>query len=236
MRPWLISLLAILGWLTAAGPAYSQEQTYSYSVVHPLYGTVGTFTQSIARNGDTTRIDGQLRVAARILGITVHREEGDHIEIFRGDRLVSLLSVTTTNGTRLDVRGEAKGDHFVVTTLTGDLEAPGDIAPSDPWALKQVGVGTVVSTKTGRIIPTRVTGGELAMVSLQGELVATRHFVAHGEKEQEIWMNDHDVPIKFRSAENGTPIDFILTSPLRDAMIAEAHLVPAAKLQPDGKK
>jgi len=236
MRRRLVSLLAILGCLSAAGPAHSQEQTYSYSVVHPLYGTVGTFTQSIARSGDTTRIDGQLRVAAKVLGITVHREEGDHVEIFRGDRLVSLLSVTTTNGIRLDVRGEARGDHFVVTTLTGDLEAPADIAPSDPWVLKQLGVGTVVSTKTGRIIPTRITGGELAMVSLQGRVVATRHFMAHGEREQEIWMNDHDVPIKFRSVENGTAIDFILTSPLRDAMIAEAHLVPAAKTRPDGKK
>lgn len=236
MRPWLVSLLTLLGCLTAAGPVHSQEQTYSYSVVHPLYGTIGTYTQTIARSGDTTRIDGQLRVAAKVLGITVHREESDHIEIFRGDRLVSLLSVTTTNGARLDVRGEAQGDHFVVTSLTGDLEAPADIAPSDPWVLKQLGVGTVVSMKTGRIIPTRVTGGELAMVPLQGAVVATRHFMAHGEREQEIWMNDHDVPIKFRSVENGTAIDFMLASPLRDAMNAEVHLVPAAKLHSDGKK
>ena len=36
----------------------------------------------------------------------------------------------------------------------------------------------------------------------------------------------------FRSVEDGTPIDFILTSPLRDAASAEALLVPAAKFQP----
>jgi hypothetical protein len=236
MRPWLVSFLAVLACLTAVGPAQSQEQTYSYSVAHPLYGTIGTYTQTIARSGDTTRVDGQLRVAAKVLGITVHREESDHIEIFRGDRLVSLLSVTTTNGVRLDVRGEAQGNHFVVRSLTGNVEAPADIAPSDPWVLRQLGVGTVVSMKTGHIIPTRVTGGEPTMVSLQGAAVATRHFMVHGEREQETWMNDHDVPIKFRSVENGTAIDFILTSPLRDAMIAEAHLVPAAKVRPDEKK
>jgi len=234
MRPRLLWVLPILGMLTAAVPVRAQERAYSYSVVHPFYGTIGTFTESIARSGDTTRIDSHVRVAVRILGIVVHREEGNHIEIFRGDRLVSLQSATTTNGTRIDVRGEAQGDRFVVTTPAGVVEAPADIAPSDPWVLKQVGVGTVVSVKTGRVIPTRVTGGEPAKVSLQGVTVATRHFIARGEREQEIWLNDQDVPIMFRSVESGTPIDFILTSPWRDAAIAEAHLVPAAKLKPEG--
>ena len=234
MRPWLLSSLAALGLLIAGMPARAQDRVYSYDVVHPFYGTIGTFTESIAGSGDTTRIDSHVRVAVSILGIVLHREEGDHTEIFQGDRLVSLQSETTTNGTRLDVRGEAKGGHFVVTSSAGVVEAPADISPSDPWVLKQLGVGTVVSVKTGRIIPTRVTGGEAVMLSLQGVTVATRHFMARGEREQEVWLNGQDVPIKFRSVENGTAIDFILTSSLRDAAIAEAHLVPAARLHPAG--
>jgi len=237
MRPWLLLLLAALGLLTAEIPVRAQDRvyTYSYDVVHPFYGTIGTFTESIAGSGDTTRIDSHVRVAVSILGIVLHREEGDHTEIFRGDRLVLLESATTTNGVRLDVRGQAQGNHFVVTSPAGIVEAPGDISPSDPWVLKRLGVGTVVSVKTGRIIPTRVTGGEAVMLALQGVMVATRHFMARGEREQEIWLNDQDVPIKFRSVENGTPIDFVLNSPLRDAAISEAHLVPAAKLQPAGQ-
>jgi hypothetical protein len=232
MRLWLLSLLPTL-WLSfCVIPANAQERVYSYRVVHPYYGTIGTFTESIARSGDTTRIESHVRVVVSILGIVVHREEGDHVEIFRSDRLISLESATTTNGTRLDVRGEAKGEHFVVTSPTGVVEAPADVAPSDPWVLKQTGIGTVVSVKTGRIIPTRVSGGESAMLPLQGVMVTTRHFVAHGERVQEIWLNDQDVPVMFRSAESGTSIDFILTSPWRDAAVAEAHLVPAAKLHP----
>jgi hypothetical protein len=231
-RLLLLLLLAAPVLLTAAIPACAQERAYSYRVVHPSFGTIGTFTESIARSEGGTRIDSQVRVAVRILGIVVHREEGRHTEIFRGDRLVSLQATTTTNGTRVDVRGEARGDRFVVTTPTGVAEAPADVAPSDPWLLRDLGVGTVVSTKTGRIIPTRVTGGERAMVTLQGVTVATRHFMASGERQQEIWLNDHDVPVMFRSIENGTPIDFILTSSLREAAVVEAHLVPAAKLKP----
>jgi uncharacterized protein DUF6134 len=235
MRRWSLPFLAALGLLTAVGPARAQEEAFAYNVVHPFYGTIGTFTESIARSGGTTRIESHMRVAVKILGITVHREESDHTEIFRGDRLVLLESATTTNGTRLDVRGEAQGDHFVVTSPEGVVDAPADVAPSDPWVLKQLGVGTVVSIKTGRIIPTRVTGGEAVMISLQDVMVATRHFVAHGERQQDIWLNGQDVPIMFRSVESGTPIDFILTSSLRDAAVVEAHLVPAAKLQPASK-
>lgn len=236
MRRRLLSLLAVLGLSIAAVPACAGEAVYSYDVVHPFYGEIGTFTESIVRSGNTTRIDSKLRIAVRVLGIVVHREDGEHTEIFHGDRLVSLVSSTITNGIRLDVRGEAQGSHFIVTSPAGVLEGPADIAPSDPWVLRGLGVGIVVSTKTGRIIPTRVTGGEAATISLQGVTVATRHFMARGERQQEIWMNDRDVPVMFRSVENGTAIDFILTSPWRDAAIAEAHLVPAAKLQPDGER
>lgn len=236
MHPCFLSSLLALGLMAAVLPARAQERAYSYSVVHPLYGTIGTFTESIARSGGTTRIDSQLRVAVRVLSIVVHREEADRTEIFRGDRLVSLQSATITNGTRFDVRGEASGDQFVVTTPAGVVRASADVVPSDPWLLRNRGVGTVVSMKTGRIIDTHVTGGEPVMVSLQGVMVATRHFTAHGERQQETWLNDHDVPIMFRSIENGTPIDFLLTSPWRDAAIAEAHLVPAAKLRPEAER
>src|ERR1051326_4124169 len=122
MRLWPLSLLSALGFLIVAIPASAQERVYSYSVVHPFYGTIGTYTEDIARSGGTTRIDSHVRVAVTILGIVVHREEGDHVEIFRGDRLVTLQSATTTNGVRIDVQGEARGDHFVVTSPSGVVE------------------------------------------------------------------------------------------------------------------
>jgi uncharacterized protein DUF6134 len=240
MRRWLLSLFVVPGLLTAAVPAGAQERAYAFSVVHSVYGPIGTFTETIARSDGATRIDTHVRVAVKILGIVAHRKESDRTEIFHGDRLVSLQSATTTNGVRLDVRGEAQGDRFVVTSPTGVVQAPADVAPSDPWVLGDLGVGTVVSLETGRIVPTHVTGGEPAMVSLQGVTVATRHFMARGEgqpeMQQEVWLNDRDVPIKFRIVEDGAPVDFILTSPLGDAAIAEAHLVPTAKLHPAGDK
>jgi len=84
VRPWFLSLLVTLGTLTAALPAGAQERTYSYDVVHSVYGNIGTFTESIDRNGDTTRIDTRVRVAVKILGIVAHRKESDRTEILSG--------------------------------------------------------------------------------------------------------------------------------------------------------
>lgn len=238
MRRWLLPLFARLGLLIAAVPAGAQEAVYSFSVVHSIYGPIGIFTESIARSEGTTRIESHVRIAVKVLGIVAHRQESDRIEIFHDDRLVSLQSSTTTNGTRLDVRGEKQGDHFVVTSAAGVTEAPANVAPSDPWVLKDLGSGTLISIETGRIIPTRVTGGEQVTVSIQGSPIVTRHFIARGEgpqeMQQEIWLNDRDVPVMFRIVEKGNSIDFTLTSPLHDAAIAEAHLVPTAILKSDG--
>jgi hypothetical protein len=82
------------------------------------------------------------------------------------------------------------------------------------------------------------SGGESETVSLQGAAVATRHFTARGEQppemQHEIWLNDRDVPVKFRLVDGGATVDFILASPLQDAAATEAHLVPTANLRPDG--
>jgi hypothetical protein len=132
-------------------------------------------------------------------------------------------------------RGEAQGDHFVVKSPTGVVEAPADVAPSGPWVLKDRCRDDRFDRDWADQTNARHRGAP-AVVSLQGVTVATRHFMARSERQQEIWLNDHDVPIMFGSVEDGTPINFTLTSPLRDPAIAEAHLVPAAKLRPMGER
>ena len=109
MRRWLLPLVLTLASLAAGLPvsAQAQAQTYSYSVVHSVYGDIGTFTESIERSGGTTRIKTRVRIAVEILGIVAHRKESDRTEIFQGDRLVSLQSATVTNGTRVDVQGRS---------------------------------------------------------------------------------------------------------------------------------
>jgi hypothetical protein len=220
-----------LGMSALAAPAGASEQICTYTVIHPIYGEIGTFTHSMERNAETMRISTRLRIAVTLLGIVAYREESDGTEILDGDRLVSLQNVLNKDGRHLEVHGEAQGDQFVVTGAMGTATAPSSISPSDPWLLKRTGDQMVVSTATGRIVNVKVSGGEDEKVSVDGAVVQARHFVVVGDKRQEIWLDGRDIPVMFRTMENGTPIDFIMRSPSKEHAATETAAKPTSTAQ-----
>ena len=206
---------AFLGVLVPAGAVYGAPLTYVYTVEHPFYGNVGTYTDVIDDAGGVLRIDSTLHIAVTLLGIALYQEDATRSEVWRGSRLSSFVSVTDRNGSRIRVTGAAGENVFFVTSSSGTVSAPADIAPSDPWALKRIGTGAVVSTRSGKIDKVEVIGGEAASLFMNGIFVPVRHFRVRTEAQLdkwEIWFDEHGVPIKFRSLESGTPIDFIIAS------------------------
>jgi hypothetical protein len=193
-----------------AAPTPAGQLVYTYAVRHPLYGKIGTFTDTIDRKPETMRIDGRLRIAVKFLGIVVYRQESDITAIMRDDRLVSLQSATNKDGEYLEVRGEAQGDEFVVNASAGSFAGPATSLPSDPFVLKGTGEGTMVFTDTGEIINVQVSGGDHGTVSVNGDSVSARHFIIEGVTRREVWLDNQGIPVKFRVVENGTPIDFVL--------------------------
>ena len=109
-RATAIATAIVLSVIVGAAPALAGQQVYIYSVVHPFYGEIGTLTDTVDRSPEVMRIDARLRIAVELLGIVVYREESDTTEIMRGNRLVSLQSVTEKDGQHLEVHGEAQGD------------------------------------------------------------------------------------------------------------------------------
>jgi hypothetical protein len=153
---------------------------YTYAILHPHYGEIGTFTDTIDRKPNTMRIDGRLRIAMKSFGIVLYRKETDFTAIMRDERLISLQSVTKKGGEYLQVRGDAQGDQFVVNTTIGTFAGPKTILPSDPFVLKSTGEGTMVSTDTGRISRVKVFGGDHETVSVKGDSISGRRFSVLG--------------------------------------------------------
>jgi Family of unknown function (DUF6134) len=199
-----------LSVIAGAAPALAGPEVYTYSVLHPVYGKIGTLTDIIDRNSETTRIEARLRIAVKFLGIVVMRQTTDTVEIMDGDRLVSLQSVTERDGRHSEVHGAIEGDRFMVNATAGSFAGPATIAPSDPWILKRTGEQTVVFTDTGRITDMSISGGSYDTISVNGALVSARHFIVMGDKRQEVWLDNRQIPVMFRTVENGTPIDFVL--------------------------
>jgi hypothetical protein len=192
--------------------ASTPAHTYNYTVEHPTYGTIGTFSDTVAQDGDVKRIDSKLRIAVRILGIVVHREEADRTEVWQGDRLASFHSLTTVNGTPIEVRGEARRDEFVISSPSGTTVAPRDVFPSSPWVARlSSGPAVMMSAKTGKVMPVKSLGGEQTYLSVRGADVAVHHFQIISDKRQDVWLDANGVPVRFRTEESGNAVDFILT-------------------------
>jgi hypothetical protein len=99
----------------------------------------------------------------------------------------------------------------MITRPTGTVVAPANIHPSNPWSANILGSSTLMSTKTGKLFNVRLGKTEEKLVVLRDHQALLREYQVIGEKRQVLWLDDQGTPVGFRTEEDGTPIDFILT-------------------------
>jgi uncharacterized protein DUF6134 len=201
---------ALLALAAAIGPASANPESYEYRVIHPTYGDIGTYTNIVDRLGDAAEVRTDVKIRVRILGITVYRQEAQRIERWRGQTLLSFDGVTVTNGDRLEVHGAARAGGFAITTPTGTVVAPGSVHPSNPWSAMVLNADVMMSTRTGKVVPVQVSGGEVAPVALDGATFRARQYEIASYKHHFVWLSDDGTPVAFRTNEDGTLIDFVL--------------------------
>lgn len=203
-------VLACVVLAAAGSPAHAARQVYQYRVLHPTYGDIGSYTNVVDRAGDDTSVQTELKIAVKAVGIVVYRQEARRTEHWRNDRLVSFQGVTVTNGDTLEVRGEARDGGFAITTPAGTVMAPGNVHPSNPWSPMVLNTDYMMSTKNGRLIHVRVSGGEEEAVALNGNTMRLHQYEIVGDKRQLVWLDNRGTPVAFRTEENGSLIDFVL--------------------------
>jgi hypothetical protein len=202
---------AALAAVVGAGPAAAAAQTYEYRVLHPTYGDIGSYTNIVDQAGDGTEVRSELRIAVRVLGIVVYRQEASRTERWQGDKLASFDGVTVTNGNKLAVHGEAGEGGFAVTTPSGTVVAPANVHPSNPWSAMVLKTNLMMSTKSGKLIPVSVSGGEVKPVALDGKTMMLHQYDVVSDKHQLVWLDDDNLTVAFRTSEDGKPVDFVLT-------------------------
>ncbi|HYL48149.1 MAG TPA: DUF6134 family protein [Stellaceae bacterium] len=196
-----------------AQPARADTQIYQYEVEHPTFGNIGTYTNVVDQSGGRTHVESVLHVAVRLLGIVVYRQDATRSEEWRNGRLIAFHGDTTTNGTSVEISGEARGNAFVITTPDGTTVAPADVRTSNPWSSRFLNAHVMMSTKSGRTETVRISGGNETAVTFDGTTRLLRQYLIDGQKRGVVWLDDHGVPIAFKVWEDGTPIELVLISP-----------------------
>jgi uncharacterized protein DUF6134 len=190
-------------------PAAAAER-YDYRVHHPSYGDIGSYTNVIDRKGEDTEVRTELKIAIRMLGIVVYHQEARRTERWHGRRLVGFDGVTVVNGRRMEVHGEARDGGFVVTGPEGTVVAPADVHPSNPWSPMVLESDTLMSTRDGRVMRGRVSGGNIEPSSSGSTAAPLRRYEVDSNHRDFVWFDGKGVPVRFQVQENGTPIDFVL--------------------------
>ena len=206
--------LAVTGTL-ALCPLHARAATtvYEYHIEHPRYGHIGTYSNVVKDLGGETEIDTELHVAVKMLGIVMYREDATRVERWRDGRFVAFAGVTVTNGKRIELKGEAHGDEFVIATQDGTITVPARVHPSNPWAPMVLNTDLMMSTKTGHIDQVQVSGGSVVGVTFDGKDLQLRRYDITGLKHEFVWLDERGTAIAFRTEQEGTPIDFVLSQP-----------------------
>jgi hypothetical protein len=209
------SLLVLAGLLAALpaddSAAVPGAQMLRYHVKHAIYGDIGTYSNTVERTGDTTRVLTEAHIKVSLLGIVVHREDAQRQERWRGDRLVFFHGITTKNGQPLEVRGEARGDRFIIASPRGTVIAPADIHPANPWSANFLGSDTMMRVDTGAIEPVRIGGGAETSITIDGATLRTRQYEIDGKTRYKVWLSDAEqVPVMFSVDDDSGEVTFTL--------------------------
>jgi hypothetical protein len=191
--------------LTSAAGAAPAAQKFVYSVHHSRYGNIGTFTNTVVRDGDETTVTTEIRIAVSIFGVTLYRQDASRKEQWSGDRLVSFHGVTTTNGNAIELDGSAQGDQFVLRTPNGETVAPASVRLANPWSPGILGGNFLFTPDRGRLDEVRVSGGDPATFNVAGHPVKAKKYGVYlldGRKKYEVDLD-----------ERGRPVQFVLFNP-----------------------
>ncbi|MFN4088314.1 MAG: DUF6134 family protein [Alphaproteobacteria bacterium] len=201
-----------LGLATPATAAMPPAGTYVYTIDHSQHGEIGTYTNTIRADGDGVTVDTRFEVRVGIGPVTLHREEADRREQWRGGRLVRYDSTTVRNGEDRVVEGRAEGDAFVVRNARGEERAPAGVWPMNPWSPEIVRADTVLASASGRVYPAQVVdAGEATVPGREGDLRARHYRVTADGKAYGLWFDEADRLVRFTAPEGDGLVTFTLT-------------------------
>jgi hypothetical protein len=212
-RGMTVGLAVAAALMLSAPMAHASSLAYEYHIEHPRYGDIGTYSNVVKQVGDETVVETELHIAVKFLGIVMYREDASRVERWRNNRFVAFAGVTVTNGKRFELKGEAQGDNFIVTTPEDTVTVPARVHPSNPWAPAVLNSDLMMSTKTGRIEQVQVSGGGVEPVTFDGKDLRLHRYDIAGRVRDSVWIDEGGVPVAFRVVREGTPVDFVLTHP-----------------------
>jgi len=145
-----------------------------------------------------------------MLGVRMFREDAARTERWQGNRLVSFRGVTDKGDGPVEVKGEARGSDFVITSSEGTITAPASVHPANPWSANFLGSNTMMRPDSGRIEQVRIGSGQETTVKIDGATIPAVKFEVDGSTKYTVWLDGRGVPVKFVADDDTGKVTFTL--------------------------
>jgi hypothetical protein len=209
---WLAMTIAgLLAGVLIAGPAKAQSSAqFVYQVNHSVFGDIGTYTNTVEPTRDGVTVKTKAHFEVKMLGVRMHREDAERTERWQGNRLVAFRGVTDKGDGPVEVKGEAHGNNFVITSPQGTITAPWSVHPANPWSSNFLHSNTMMRPDTGKLEQVRIGSGQETAVKLDSANVSAVKYELDGTSKYTVWLDERGVPVKFVVDDDTGKVTFTL--------------------------
>jgi hypothetical protein len=212
---WCVAVGGLFAGLAPASQAAAPMQL-TYRVTHSTFGNIGTYINTIEPSASgTTTVQTRAHFEVKMLGVTLHREDAQRTERWQGNRLVSFNGVTNKGSGATVLKGEARGNSFVINSPTGTITAPATVHPANPWSANFLNSNTMMRPDSGKLEKVNVSGGQQAVVTIDGKPLRARKYEVSGDGRYTVWLDEKGVPVEFIADDDGGKVTFTLSSCIR---------------------
>jgi Domain of unknown function (DUF6134) len=210
---WRLAVLCATALAVGSTANAATPLQLTYRVTHSTFGNIGTYSNTIEPSaGGATTVQTRAHFEVKMLGVTLHREDAKRTERWQGNRLISFSGVTSNGSETTVVRGEARGNSFVINSPRGTVTAPATVHPANPWSANFLSSNTMMRPDSGRLENVRVSGGGETVLSIDGRPVRARKYEVSGDARYVVWIDGQGVPVQFTADDDGGKVTFTLIS------------------------
>lgn len=169
---------------------------------------IGSHVIAFRRHKGDLLVDTTIKVAVRIMFVTVYRYEKTARETWRGGKVVTYRAKTNDNNDIIKGRVDLGPKGLTAEGPKGKAVAPLGMMISGYWNMATVRQTALIDSENVAIVPIKVLGGEAASLTIGERKFATRHYRITGELARELWYDKDGLLIKMRTiGSDGSVID-----------------------------
>jgi hypothetical protein len=209
----LLSVLPLAGMMSVSrsdsAPAVPQE--LQFDIVRKG-AVVGHHQITFRRDGENLRVNSDLKIRIKMLFFTVFRYKQTREEVWRGGKLIGLVSLADDDGTLYDIKGAVGPKGLIITAGNLSWILPPDSVPASYWNMSMVTAkGPLVNAQSGRVTdvkPVRVGDEE---VTAGGKQIVATHYRLFAKTPRDVWYDANGRWVKMTTTvRDGSLVEWVL--------------------------